>query len=74
MEKVLKARELESKVKKSTNQKEEKGGKVVLGCHTEKVIKERELVPEVMVSESKKEDIEREDYTYGLGVGHIIVG
>ena len=74
MEKVLKAQEFESEVKKSTNQKEEKGGKVVLGCHTEKVIKERELVPEVMVSESKKEDIEREDYTYGLGVGHIIVG
>nr|POF23347.1 hypothetical protein CFP56_20789 [Quercus suber] len=65
MEKVLKARELESEVKESANQKEEKGGKDVMGCHAEKFLKARDLVFEVVVSESKKEDKEEVEYTYG---------
>ena len=74
MEKVLKARELESEVKKSTNQKEERGGKVVLGCHAEKFLKARDLVSEVIVSGSKRKIKKGKTTRMNLGVGYIIVG
>ena len=58
MEKVLKARELVSEVKLSTNQKDKRGGKAVTGCNEEKV-----------VSTNKKEEREGEDSMHGLRCG-----
>ena len=69
MKKVLKTKELESKVKKSADQMDERRCKAALGCHEEKLIKARELVPKVKVSDNKKGDKGGEDLTYGLGNG-----
>ena len=69
MKKVLKTKELESEVKESVDQMDERGCKAALGCHEEKLIKARELVPKVKVSDNKKGDKGGEDLTYGLGSG-----
>nr|POE73782.1 hypothetical protein CFP56_49546 [Quercus suber] len=67
VEKVLKARDLESEVKALANQREERGGKAVLGCNVEKFLKARDLESEVKVPEDKKEDKEEGDYMFGSG-------
>ena len=61
-------------VQKSANQKDEKGGEDVLGCHAEKIITEKELGGEFRMSESKKEDKAKGDILYGPKSGPQNIG
>ena len=69
MKKVLKTKELESEVKKSADQIDERRCKAALGCHEEKLFKARELVHEVKVSDNKKGEKGDVNLTYGPGRG-----